>query len=276
MWTIAHSPLQRQNKLVADNLWQWSFLLSCSNWDLNSAPAHSDLPLSLFLFFLFCLLLPVYLLHHDFISSSTRTSNVVYTFIPHYNNNNNNNKKQKNQIYWCMSNTKQIFFFLQLFSYFYLDTIWDLINLTHFRYNTLKKQIKNYWFQFSDWFKAAILQVILPAFRLGPVYRGQFGEVLSFFTTDRPHYILKCPHFLGTITAEWFRLCVRSPSHHISRMRTFDENSCAISITSPRSLSPPRTQHVWWDHREKSRRASTLWDCRGKSCLAGLSPVNRT
>ena len=76
-----------------------------------------------------------------------------------------------------------------------------------------------------------------PAFRLGPVYRGQFGEVLSVL---RPtvHTILKCPHFPGTITAEWFRLCVRSQCHHISRMRTFDENSCAISITSPRSLSP--------------------------------------
>ena len=56
----------------------------------------------------------------------------------------------------------------------------------------------------------------------------------------------------------------------IWRMRTFDENSCVISITSDlgRSLSPLRTQHVWWDHREKSQRASTLWDCRGKSHLA--------
>ena len=88
--------------------------------------------------------------------------------------------------------------------------------------------------------------------------------------TDRPHYILKCPHFPGTITAEWFWLCVyRSQCHQILCMRTFDENSCAISITNPRSLSSPRTQHVWWDHREKSRRASTLWDCRGKSRQTG-------
>ena len=95
----------------------------------------------------------------------------------------------------------------------------------------------------------------------GTVWRG-----LIFFMTDRPHYILKCPHFPGT---EWFWLCVRSQCHQISHMRTFDENSCAISITSPRSLSSPRTQHVWWDHREKSRRASTLWDCRGKSPQTG-------
>ena len=72
------------------------------------------------------------------------------------------------------------------------------------------------------------------------------------------------------------RLCVRSPCQHISRMRTFDNNSCAISITSPRSLFRPRTQHGRWGHREKSRRASTRWDRRGKSCLAGLSPLSGT
>ena len=45
-----------------------------------------------------------------------------------------------------------------------------------------------------------------PAFRLGPVCRGQFGEVLSFL---RPtvHTIIECPRFPGTITAEWFLLC---------------------------------------------------------------------
>ena len=72
------------------------------------------------------------------------------------------------------------------------------------------------------------------------------------------------------------RLCVRSPCQHISRMRTFDNNSCAISITSPRSLFRPRTQHGRWGHREKSRRASTRWDCRGKSCLpSGTFPTKR-
>ena len=72
------------------------------------------------------------------------------------------------------------------------------------------------------------------------------------------------------------RLCVRSPCQHISRMRTFDNNSCAISITSPRSIFVPGTQHVWWGRREKSRRASTRCDCRGKSRLAGLSPLSGT
>ena len=99
---------------------------------------------------------------------------------------------------------------------------------------------------------------------------------VPFTDSLKRSYLFYCPHFPGTITAEWFWLCVRSQCHHISRMRTFDENSCAISITSPRSLSPLRTQHVWWDHREKFRRASTPWDCRGKSHLAGLPPANGT
>ena len=121
--------------------------------------------------------------------------------------------------------------------------------------------------------------LIVPAFRRGPVCRGQFGEVLSFL---RPtvQTIIECPRLPGTITVQWFccahRLCVRSPCQHISRMRTFDNNSCAISITSPRSLFRPRTQHGRWGHQEKSRRASTRWDCRGKSCLAGLSPLSGT
>ena len=120
-----------------------------------------------------------------------------------------------------------------------------------------------------------------PAFRLGPVCRGQFGEVLSFFFYDRPSTLSSnAPAFRGQSRLSGFccanRLCVRSPSHHNSRMRTFDENSCAISITSPRSLFRPRTQQVWWDHREKSRRASALWDCRGKSRLLVKVPANGT
>ena len=45
-----------------------------------------------------------------------------------------------------------------------------------------------------------------PAFRRGPVCRGQFGEVLSFL---RPtvQTIMECPRLLGTITVEWFLLC---------------------------------------------------------------------
>ena len=102
----------------------------------------------------------------------------------------------------------------------------------------------------------------------GTVWRG-----LIFFY-DRPSTLSSnAPAFRGESRLSGFccanRLCVRSPCHHNSRMRTFDENSCAISITSPRSLFHPRTQQVWWDHREKSRRASTLWDCRGKSRQTG-------
>ena len=87
---------------------------------------------------------------------------------------------------------------------------------------------------------------------------------------DRPSTLYSnVPAFRGQSQLKWFWPCIRSCTH-------FDENSCALSITSPRSLFRPRTQQVWWDHWEKSRRASTLWDCRGKSHLAGLSPVNGT
>ena len=61
-------------------------------------------------------------------------------------------------------------------------------------------------------------------------------------------------------------------------MRTFDENSCAISITSPRSLFCPGTQQVWWDHREKFHTmrllgkvpANGTWCERRDRCLGGL------
>ena len=70
----------------------------------------------------------------------------------------------------------------------------------------------------------------------GTVWRG-----LIFFTTDRPHSS-NAPAFGGQSRLSGFccanRLCVRSPCHHNSRMRTFDENSCAISITSPSSFVP--------------------------------------
>ena len=109
----------------------------------------------------------------------------------------------------------------------------------------------------------------------GTVWRG-----LIFFY-DRPSRLSSnAPACRGQSRLSGFccahRLCVRSPCQHISRMRTFDNNSCAISITSPRSLFRPRTQHGRWGHREKSQRASTRWDCRGKSCLAGLSPLSGT
>ena len=101
----------------------------------------------------------------------------------------------------------------------------------------------------------------------------------SYLFYDRPSTLSSnAPALRGQSRLSGFccanRLCVtvRSPCHHNSRMRTFDENSCAISITSPRSLFRPRTQQVWWDHREKSRRASHTMRLPGKVPLAGKSP----
>ena len=109
----------------------------------------------------------------------------------------------------------------------------------------------------------------------GTVWRG-----LIFFTTDRPDYH-RMPPPAGD-NHGWVVFAVRTGFALGHRASTF--HACAhlitttgaISITSPRSLFRPRTQHGRWGHREKSRRASTRWDCRGKSCLAGLSPLSGT
>ena len=128
-----------------------------------------------------------------------------------------------------------------------------------------------------DWAKRCFILYTSPCVQTGSRLPGTVWRGLIFFTTDRPHCILKCPHFPGTITAEWFWLCLRSQCHHICMfgvcahlMKTAVRYELRAQGRSP----PLRTQHVWWDHREKSRRASTLWDCRGKSHLAGLSPAN--
>ena len=95
----------------------------------------------------------------------------------------------------------------------------------------------------------------------------------SYLFYDQPSTLSSnAPAFRGQSRLKWFRLCVRSPC-------VINENNCNINY-EPKVALPstfcPRTQHVWWDHREKSRRASTIWDCQGKSRLAGLSPVNGT
>ena len=108
----------------------------------------------------------------------------------------------------------------------------------------------------------------------GTVWRG------LIFLRPTVQTIIECPACRGQSRLSGFccahRLCVRSPCQHISRMRTFDNNSCAISITSPRSLFRPRTQHGRWGHREKSRWASTRWDCRGKVLPSGTFPLSGT
>ena len=71
-----------------------------------------------------------------------------------------------------------------------------------------------------------------------------------------------------------FALGHRASIKH-ARMRTFDNSSCAISITSPRSLFRPRTQHGRWGHREKSRQASTRWWLPGKVLPSGTFPAKR-
>ena len=68
---------------------------------------------------------------------------------------------------------------------------------------------------------------IIPAFRLGPVCRGQFGEVLSFLTTDRPHYHRMPP--LSGDNHDWV----------VSAVRT----GCALGH---RATTIRACAHIWW------------------------------
>ena len=118
------------------------------------------------------------------------------------------------------------------------------------------------------------LEWYIPCIQTGSRLPGTVWRGLIFFTTDHPDYH-RMPPPAGD-NHGWVVFAVRTGFALGHRASTFYNNSCAISITSPRSLFRPRTQHGRWGHREKSRRASTRWDCRGKSCLAGLSPLSGT
>ena len=111
-----------------------------------------------------------------------------------------------------------------------------------------------------------------------PVCRGQFGEVLIFY--DRPStWSSNAPACRGQSRLSGFccahRLCVRSPCQHISRMRTFDENSCAISITSPKVDFRPRNPTCLVGTRgQVPASVHTMW-LPGKVPLGGTFPAKR-
>ena len=111
-----------------------------------------------------------------------------------------------------------------------------------------------------------------------PVCRGQFGEVLIFY--DRPSTrSSNAPACRGQSRLSGFccahRLCVRSPCQHISRMRTFDENSCAISITSPKFDFRPRNPTCLVGTRgQVPASVHTMW-LPGKVPLGGTFPAKR-
>ena len=98
----------------------------------------------------------------------------------------------------------------------------------------------------------------------GTVWRG-----LIFFTTDRPDYH-RMPPPAGD-NHGWVVFAVRTGFALGHRASTF--HACAHLITTAVRYQlraqgryfVPRTQHGRWGHREKSRRASTRCDCRGKS-----------
>ena len=101
-------------------------------------------------------------------------------------------------------------------------------------------------------------------------FAGDSLERYLSFTTDRPH-----DHRMPPLAGDnhgWVVFAVRTGfalGHRASTFNAcahyFDENSCAISITSPKVDFRPRNPTCLVGTREKSRRASTRCDCRGKS-----------
>ena len=125
-----------------------------------------------------------------------------------------------------------------------------------------------------EWFKEAIS----PRSDGSPVCRGQFGEVLIFY--DRPSTrSSNAPACRGQSRLSGFccahRLCVRSPCQHISRMRTFDENSCAISITSPKVDFRPRNPTCLVGTRWQVPASVHMMWLPGKVPLGGTFPAKR-
>ena len=103
----------------------------------------------------------------------------------------------------------------------------------------------------------------------GTVWRG-----LIFFTTDRPHYHRMPPlsgdnHGLsGFCCANG--LCVRSPvPPQFAHAHIWWKTAAQYQLRAQGRSFVPGPNKFGWDHREKSRRASTLWDCRGKSRQTG-------
>ena len=126
----------------------------------------------------------------------------------------------------------------------------------------------------------AFVMCHIPRVQTEVPFAGDSLERYLSFTTDRPHdHRIPPPAgdnhgWSGFCCAH--RLCVRSPCQHISRMRTFDENSCAISITSPKVDFRPRNPTCLVGTRgQVPASVHTMW-LPGKVPLGGLSPLSGT
>ena len=129
---------------------------------------------------------------------------------------------------------------------------------------------------------AVISACLLPRVQTWSRLQGTVAGDRSYLYYDRPSTLSSnAPAFRGQSRLSGFccanGLCVRSLCHHNSRMRTFDENSCAISITSPRSLfrSPGPNKFGGITGRSPSERPH-YGIAGGKSRLPGKVPANGT
>ena len=122
----------------------------------------------------------------------------------------------------------------------------------------------------------------LPAFRLGPVYRGQFGEVLSFLRPTVHTVFSNAPTFRGQSRLSAFG-CVLDHSattfgacaHLMKTAVRYSDINYGPKVALP-SPDPTCLVGPWWDHREKSQVSVHPMGLPGKVPLSGTSPANGT
>ena len=114
----------------------------------------------------------------------------------------------------------------------------------------------------------------------GPVCQGHPWRGVIFFTTEPSRLCIECPRLIGDNHGWWFlsgahaRL-LRLPFTvaHFTHAHITITGSCAISITSPRSLfrTPWPNMGRMGSPARSPERASTRWQIAGESPSAGLS-----
>ena len=110
---------------------------------------------------------------------------------------------------------------------------------------------------------------VLPRVQTEVPFAGDSLERYLSFTTDRPHNH-RMPPPAGD-NYGWVVFDVRTGfalGHRASTFRAcahLMKTAARYQLRAPRSIFVPGTQHVWWGRGDKSRRASTRCDCRGKS-----------
>ena len=96
-------------------------------------------------------------------------------------------------------------------------------------------------------------EVTTPAFRLGPVYRGQFGEVISFLRPTIHTVFSNAPTFRGQSRLSGFGCVLDHSATTFGACAHLRKTAVRYQLRAQGRSLLSWTQHVWWDHREKSQ-----------------------